>query len=133
MECILLCHPAAGFTVLSGFAVRSFNNHVFEVLFLCCVTGQGSTAARCSGSTSGSAFSASLAGGLQNALLSEMFFRRRGSSLHLDRSHSIFFQWAPAVISVMCQTALLQNKYSEMGREEGENGGKNGLPSELLI
>lgn len=34
---------------------------------------------------------------------------------------------------VMCRTALLQNKYSEMGREEGEKGGKNGLPSELLI
>jgi len=54
-----------------------------------------------------------------------MFFRRRGRlpALKTDRLADSL-PWVPSVISLMCQATLLQNKYSEMGREGGEKGGK---------
>lgn len=59
----------------------------------------------------------------------EMFFRRRGRfpTLKPDRPAD-FCPCVSSVISLMCQATLLQNKYSEMGREGGRREEKIDLP-----
>lgn len=144
MKCILLyyCVSQKGWWWLQHFRwlyIEKINNHVFIVFFffscdVLLVWSKLPSAAQRSGSVSGSGLSVIVIRGFQNPLWSEAFFRRRGRFPTLKRDHpGDFLRWVSSVISLMCQATLLQNKYSEMGREEGEKGGKNRLPSELLI
>lgn len=82
----------------------------------------------------GSVLSVILMGGFPNPLWNEMYFRERSRFPTLKTSRlADFLPWFSSVISLMCPTTLLQNKYSEIRRERGEKGGKNRPPSELLI